>query len=362
MITVSLVTYNGMQWLPACLASLESQTTHDFELLVLDNASTDGTLEWLREQAERVPWLTVDESPTNLGFAAGHNRNIYKARGEFVMLLNQDVVLDEAFLAGAVQGFAGRPRVGAVQGRLCRLLPGGSRSDVLDSTGLVMFRSRRVVARGQGRADSARWSVPGPVWGADGPAPVYRRAALMSVQEPRTAGGQEVLDEDFFMYKEDVDLAWRLRRLGWSSWYQPSAVAWHGRTAGAGDATSLLDVARSNWQIDPWIKAISWRNQRLMQLKNDTVASFLRDLPWVLGRELAAASFVIALDPGRFFATPDLRAAVHAARRKRGALSSAQHELTSPRGPGVALPDSRPLARVEGRRFRREVSGEVRRP
>jgi GT2 family glycosyltransferase len=217
----------------------------------------------------------VQASATNLGFAAAQNLNIYRAATEFVCLLNQDVELDERFLENAVEAFSGRPRVAAVQGRLLRLGADGARSSVIDSAGLFMHRSRRVVSLGQGQPDSPRWQVATEVWGADGPAPVFRRSALLDAQEPRTGGGVEVLDEDFFMYKEDVDLAWRLRRRGWRCWYEPTAVAWHARTAAAGSGTSLLDTARSNWAIDPWIKSISWRNQRLMQIKNESSGPLL---------------------------------------------------------------------------------------
>ena len=203
-VTVSLVTFNGMRWLPGCLASVKAQTLGDYELLVLDNASTDGSVEWLREQLASEPRMKLTELAQNLGYAAAHNRHIFAARGEYVLLLNQDVELDAEFLRRAVGAFDGRPNIGAVQGRLRRLGQDRSRLTVLDSTGLEMHRDRRVVARRQGDAEGYRDLVPGPVWGVDGPAPVYRRSALIDSREPRTGGGWEVLDEDFFMYKEDV--------------------------------------------------------------------------------------------------------------------------------------------------------------
>ncbi|MGZ8745589.1 MAG: glycosyltransferase family 2 protein [Mycobacterium sp.] len=322
-VTVSLVSYNGMAWLPGCLASLDRQTLREFELLVLDNASDDGSLDWLHTQTATRPWMTVGVADRNLGFAAGQNRNIYDARGEFVCLLNQDVELDASFLEQAVAAFVGQPRLAAVQGKLLRLTPDGKRSHVIDSTGLSMFRSRRVVSRAQGQRDHDRWSVPGPVWGADGPAPVYRRAALMDVQEPRTAGGLEILDEDLFMYKEDVDLAWRIRRRGWSARYQPAAIAWHARTAGAGDASSLFDVIRRNRQIDPWIRAMSWRNQRLMQLKNESLEGLALDAPWLAVRELASAAFVALFDRARIDRLDTIIDLSRSALRKRGTSSTA---------------------------------------
>ncbi|HEY5488453.1 MAG TPA: glycosyltransferase family 2 protein, partial [Candidatus Limnocylindrales bacterium] len=244
-ITISLVTYNGARWLPGCLASLRAQTLTDYELLVIDNASTDATLALLREERERNRRIRLDESSENLGYARAHNRNITAARGEFVCLLNQDIELDPGFLGDALAAFDGRPGVGAVQARIRRLDDAGGRTDTLDTTGLEMGRDRRVVSRAQGDPDGPEHARQGPVFGADGPAPIYRRAALLDARLPATHGGWEVLDEDFFMYKEDVDLAWRLRLFGWTAWYAPEAIAWHARGAGGSPARTLLAIART---------------------------------------------------------------------------------------------------------------------
>lgn len=317
LVTISLVTYNGARWLPGCLASIAAQDFSDFELLVLDNASTDGTVEMLnRWRAAGVP-MRVQLSQRNLGFAAAHNIQIDAAGGDFVLLLNQDVELDAGFLTQAIAAFESRPRVASVQGRLLRLGGPAKRLRTIDSTGLVMFRSRRVISRSQGETDGPRHEIAGPVWGADGPAPVYRRSALLDVRVPATRGGWEVLDEDFFMYKEDVDLAWRLRRLGWDAWYEPAAIAWHARQAGTERGTGLIAMVRSHRHIPRWIKTLSWRNHRLMQVKNEVGSQFVADLPWIVARELASLSFIALADPLRLAAIPATIRAMAAARRKR---------------------------------------------
>ncbi len=319
-LSVSLVTFNGMRWLGGCLDSLRAQTFTDFELRVVDNASTDGTREQLRRAVVGDPRMSVHESERNVGFAAAHNRGIFGTRSDLVMLLNQDVVLDPGFLAAAVGAFDGRPRVAAVQGRLRRLGPAGERTTMIDSTGLAMHRDRRVVARRQGEHETERDHVAGPVWGADGPAPIYRRAALMEAREPRTGGGWEVLDEDFFMYKEDVDLAWRLRRLGWTAWYEPRALAWHGRGAGGPVNRGALDMIRSRHAIPRWILDVSWRNHRLMQIKNEAVSEYLRDLPWIMRREALSLTMMSLDDPRRLRILAGLARGIPAAARKRTAL------------------------------------------
>ena len=332
-LTISLVTYNGERWLPGLLDSLRAQTSTNFELLALDNASTDGSAVLLRQAAESIPGTQVAIGEVNLGYAAAHNRNIDRSNGEIVCLLNQDVELDDRFVESVAAAFAAedRERTGAVQARVLRLAAEGQRTTTVDTTGLRMLRSRRVISRGQGTGDGACWSLPGPVWGVDGPVPVYRRAALKSVAEPRADGQElEYLDEDFFMYKEDVDLAWRLRHAGWQTLYEPSALAWHARTAAAGDATSLMDVARSNATIDPWIKRISWRNQRLMQIKNERLRDLLRDAPWIVGREIASAGFILAADRSRLAAVGDLVRLAPRAIAKRRAVGRRRGIIAAP--------------------------------
>jgi GT2 family glycosyltransferase/glycosyltransferase involved in cell wall biosynthesis len=331
--TVSLVTYRGARWLPGALDSLAAQTFTDYELLVLDNDSDDGSVELVRAWAEGRERVTLEVAPRNLGFAGGHDRLLRSARGELVLLLNQDVELDPGFLAAAAEAFEAHPAVGSVQARLRRLRAPGERDARLDSTGLSMGRDRRVVSRSQGELDGPAHAYPGPVWGADGPAPVYRRAALLDARLPDGRGGREVLDASFFLYKEDVDLAWRLQRLGWQAWYEPRALAWHARGTGGSGATSLLDIARTNRTIAPGAKRLSWRNQRLMQVKNEDLAAYLRDLPWILRRELLSLAFISLADPGRLRVVPSLLQELPSAMRKRRSLQARIRRLDRPGRP-----------------------------
>lgn len=320
-VTVSLVTYNGLAWLPGCIASIDSQLLDGIELLVLDNGSRDGTLAWLRENLSPAARASLIELPRNVGYAAGHNRNIGRARAELVCLLNQDVVLDEGFLQAAVGAFERDSRVGSVQGRIRRLEAPGRPSRLLDTTGLEMRRDRRVVSRLQGRPDGPSAATAGAIWGVDGPAPVYRAAALReaAIEGPT---GWEVLDEDFFAYKEDVDLAWRLRRLGWIARYEPDALAWHGRGAGGQGAATLLDIARANRALPRSVAILSWRNQRLMQLKNDSFGALVRDLPYVAARELLSLAHMLVIDPRRLVAMAQLLVRTPRALHKRRQIAA----------------------------------------
>jgi GT2 family glycosyltransferase len=324
-VTVSLVTYQGAHWLHGCLRTLAEQTFGDFEVLALDNFSSDGSPDLLTEFAASDDRFVVRRSDVNLGYAAGHNRNLREARGEFVVLLNQDMELDRHFLEEVVRAFGNDPSIGAVQARIHRLGSDGTRKDLLDTAGLVMQRDRRFVSRGQGELAGSGFDREEEIFGADGPAPVYRRLALDDARVPRRDGSWEVLDEDFFMYKEDVDLAWRLQRLGWRTRYAPAAVAWHARGAGGPKAVTMFDIARTNWAIRRWIKALSWRNQRLMQLKNDSFADYVADLPWIARREALSWAFILLADPPRLIAVPTLLSSLPAILRKRRYLVHRYH-------------------------------------
>ena len=316
-VSVSLLTYQGRHWIEGCIESLRGQTHPDMELVVVDNGSLDGTADWLREHVASMPNATFIDAGTNMGFARGHNEGIAHTTGEYVCLLNQDVILHPAFLVAATQVLAKEPEAAAVQAKVLRLLESGERSSTLDTTGLVFHRDRRMLSRGQGEDDAGQYDHGGGVFGADGPCPIYRRLALEQAREPRRGGGWEYLDEDFFLYHEDTDLAWRLRLLGWDTIYEPGAVAWHARGFSAEATSSLTAVARHHRQTSRSANVYAWRNRRLMIAKNDSASLLLPDLPWFMAREIASLALMVATDPQRLVAVPKLAAALPTAFRKR---------------------------------------------
>jgi hypothetical protein len=210
---------------------------------------------------------------------------------------------------------------------VARLGPDGARTQVIDTTGLEMHRDRRVVSRDQGRLAARAARPPGPVWGVDGPAPVLRRAALLRARLPGRSGW-EVLDRDFFAYKEDVDLAWRLRRLGWTAWYEPTARGWHARGASVSATPSLRGI-REAASAPESVRLRSWRNQRLMQVKNETWSEVVRDLPWIARREVLSMGLLLAGGPGRLRVVLDLARHLPWAMRKRRALQRAMRRASS---------------------------------
>jgi GT2 family glycosyltransferase len=281
LVSINILVYNGENFIESCLKSILNQTYPNVEILIIDNASTDNTLSKIKNQRSKVK---IIENKENLGFAAGHNLGIRESRGEYVLCLNQDVILDEDFIKHAVETIEKDDKIGSFQGKLLR----GYK--IIDTTGLLMFKNRRVINRGQGEEDKNQYKA-GEIFGVDGAAPLYRRTALED-----TKINNEYFDEDFFCYKEDIDLAWRMRLYGWEAFYEPKAIGYHLRSAGERAAKNYLSVARERRKIPEYAKFYSFKNQRLLQIKNELPYLFFRNIFAILIKEIGAWSYVLIFE------------------------------------------------------------------
>jgi GT2 family glycosyltransferase len=214
-ISIVIVNWNGLDFLGQCLRSLEAQTERDFQTVVVDNGSQDGSLELL---AKDFPWVETIAAGENLGFAEGSNRGIAAATGEWVATLNNDTTCDPRWIQTLRQ--AAR-EAGARVGMLQSCLVLSDRPDHTNSTGVLLFTDGTAQDRD---FDAPRRAGDGveEVFCCTAGASMYRRAML---DEIRLASG--VFDRTFFMYFEDVDLGWRAQLLGWSALYVPEALVLH---------------------------------------------------------------------------------------------------------------------------------------
>jgi len=310
LVSVNLLTYNGEKYIKNCLKSVLEQTYSNIEILIIDNASTDKTAAFIKNIKNTKYKTKVIFNPENIGFAAGHNQAIRESKGEFIFCLNQDVVLDRNFVQMAIEIFKKDNNIAAVQGKLLRWsgeypfsddYVGYKISHIIDTTGLLVLKNRRIINRGQGEIDQGQFEQSEEILGADGAVPVYRREALEDIRI-----NKEYFDEDFFCYKEDVDLAWRLRLYNWKTIYQPMAVAWHARTAGDSAATTYFGIFRERRKISKFAKCLAFKNQRLMQIKNEQFWLLLRHLPRFLAKEFISWIFVLFFEHYTWRAIIDL--------------------------------------------------------
>lgn len=230
-ISVVIVNYNGARFLQVCLAALAAQTYAPFEIVLVDNASTDDSRAFV---AEHFPRVTLIHSETNVGFAAGNNLGLRHARGALIATLNADTRVEPDYLEKLAAPFA-ETRIGACAPLMLEM----ARPDIVDAAGIRVDRFGFAWNIGAGQAahlfDAAR-----EVYGACAGAALYRRAMLDQIG---------FFDDAYFGFYEDADLAWRARRAGWETIFVPDARVYHthGASFGKINPRKTYLLARNRW-------------------------------------------------------------------------------------------------------------------
>ncbi|MFT9495340.1 glycosyltransferase family 2 protein [Anaerosolibacter sp.] len=274
-VTVQIVTYNSAKDILKCLEGIWEQTYKDIEVIVIDNKSTDHTVDLLQSYKDYIR-LTV--SNINTGFCGGHNQAFRIGTGEYVLVLNPDVYLDKSFIEIAVNEMENNPEVGSISAKLLRMDENYMPSDIIDSTGIIMPKNRRAYDRGQGEKDIGQYDSKIEIFGVCGAAAFYRRSMLEAIKVDN-----EYFDENFFAYKEDVDLSWRAKNQGWKCIYLPDALAFHKR--GWKD--------RSRQDIPLFLKVHSIKNRYLMMIKNESLIDYIKNLPSILIFDIGIFSYCL---------------------------------------------------------------------
>jgi len=306
-VDVVIVNWNGFDDLPRCIEAL-GRSTVPVRVVVVDNASGDGSVAYLRGAHDWVDVVALDE---NRGYAGGANEGLRRATGDFALIMNPDAILAPDHVERLRERLLQDPSIGIAQGRLYRITREDGGADetafgqVLDSAGHVIPRTRRVKDRGQGQMDEEAFDVPASVFSASGAAIFLRRSMWEDV-----APDGEVFDEAFFAYKEEIDLCWRARWLGWDVVYVPDAVAGHVR-AWSGRGLPPID------RVPVAARRHSWKNHYLLLAKNDRLSHLVLHLPWVLGWELARQGYALLHDRAVYGSYGMLLRALPSALRRR---------------------------------------------
>jgi hypothetical protein len=264
-ISVVVVNYNGKHFLEACLDSLMKQTLQDFEVILVDNGSSDGSIEYVRENFPTVKIVSLSE---NLGFCGGNNVGIREAQGKYIALLNNDTETAPEWLAELKAALDDHDEVGLCASKIYLR----HRRGILDSAGGTFYSCAVDGTRGHLEEDTEKFSEADYVFGAPGAAAIYRRVVLEDIG---------LFDEDFFAYGEEVDLNFRAQLRAYKCLFVPTAVVYH--TTG-GTMKHNSDLRRY----------LAHRNRFFYLLKNmpgDLLLkylfpivcySLLRDMSWLL--------------------------------------------------------------------------------
>ena len=285
-----ILNFNGEKYLKNCLGSVLDLDMKDKEVIFVDNASTDNSLSFVERN---YPGISIIKNDKNEGYARGANIGIEKCKGDYVLIINPDIVFEPDYLKNLITRLHGDSKIGAIIGKLRKYdFEGKCKTNIMDSAGLEIYKNRRCVDRGQGAVDIGQFDSPEEVFGITGACPLYRKKALDDCQVEG-----EFFDGDFFTYKEDVDLSWRMRLMGWKCFYEPSAVAYHCRGTGVVLREKILEVAANRKNLSKFQKFYSYKNERLMRVKNDLAANVSANLLSIVWKEVLMTGWMTFREP-----------------------------------------------------------------
>ncbi|MDI6891765.1 MAG: glycosyltransferase family 2 protein [Actinomycetota bacterium] len=263
LISIIIPNYNGKEFLGACLDSLRKQAYKDFEIILVDNGSTDGSVDFVKQN---YPEAKIISLPTNKGFAYAVNTGIRESQGEYIALLNNDTEADPHWLEELCKGLENNLEAGFCASKTLFF----HNRDVINSAGLAYHMDGTAGDVGYGELDEGQYDERQKVFGASGVAVIYRREMLKDVG---------LFDEDFFAFYEDVDLSFRAQLCGYQCIYQPKAVVYH-----VGGGTISPKNPKNRFLCD--------RNLIYVLIKNLPTKLFIKYLPSILIYQIASAVYL----------------------------------------------------------------------
>jgi GT2 family glycosyltransferase len=244
-VSVIILNYNGYQCLKVCLPSLVKTDYPKFEIIVVDNGSTDQSVDYLRNNWQHC--IRIIELHENLGFAEGNNIGILNANGEIIAILNNDIEVEGNWLRSAVGALLSDRKVAAVQSKIMQY----AERDKIDCVGLSFDKFGLVVNVGRDEKDHGQYDYLHEIWGCSGGAMIGWKHRLIE------AG---LFDRTFFIYYEDVDLSWRLKLCGYKMLLAPSSFVYHmGKATSKTIPSSFVVFHSTKNYIASWLKNYSLR-------------------------------------------------------------------------------------------------------
>ncbi|HOC97300.1 MAG TPA: glycosyltransferase family 2 protein [bacterium] len=255
MISVIILNYNGKKWLEKCLDSLFNQTYKEFEIIFVDNNSSDDSVEFVNNRYGDRSNLKVIKSDKNLGFAGGNNLGIKYASGEYVLLLNNDTWVKENYLEEMMEGFLYKGNIGCIQSKILIM----DRPDILDVVGSYWTFCTALYYFGASKKDCEKYNEPIPFFANKGASMMLKREIIDKIGY--------LFDNDFWCYYEDTDLCNMLWMLGYECWYWPYAVCYHAN----GGTSSMF---KNNY-----IQFHNFKNKLMSFIKNFDLTTLLYVVP-----------------------------------------------------------------------------------
>ena len=279
LVAIIIVTAGIKDYLKSCLDSIKEQTYSKLETLVVDNSFNQN---FSQELSECYPDIKLYSSPRNLFYCEALNIGIKMSRGDFILCLNDDVILDKRFIEEALKGFSIDEGVGMVTGKILR-----GDGKTIDSTGLFLSPWRTAKERGYGLKDKGQYNKQGYVFGVNGAVAFYCKEMLEQIKI-----NAEYFDADFHFFYEDLDIAWRAQNIGWKGYYIPTAIVYHVRGGTAREGKGI-NKKFARFYISDELHFDLIKNRYLAIIKNEIFLDFLLYLPFIVLYDILAWGYII---------------------------------------------------------------------
>lgn len=214
-VSIIIISYNASPYIKKCITSFQRQSTKPFEILFVDNCSTDNSIDLVEKN---FPKVTIIANKRNMGYSGAINIGIKKAQGDYFVLANPDLYVDTNWLTNVVETFNQHAHCGLVASKVLYM----DEAEKINSTGMLFFRDLSAINRGMDEFDHGQFDQEEEVFGAYGAIMIMRKEVFQKVG---------LFDEDYFLFREEDEFMWRMNRVGFKAFYNPKAVAYHKRSA-----------------------------------------------------------------------------------------------------------------------------------
>jgi GT2 family glycosyltransferase len=286
LVSIIVLNYNSADYIECCVDSVQTQSYPETELIIVDNASSDGSIDLVEPFARKDSSIRIIRNRENLGFASGMNAGALEANGEYLMFLNTDVVLAPDYVSIALNALLkSECRVGVVGGRIFRLVA-GERTGEIDSGPIYLGRGfYHKIDDAVGKRSF--------VFGPAGSCPLVSKKMLDDI----ALENGDYYDSSYFMYAEDTDLWFRAQLRGWKCLYEPQAIAWHTR---AGSFEGKRRLYERPLKAQRW----AYRNRWNTMVKVLPRSLFFQLVPYLFLMELVTVGYLLLKSPGSLRALP----------------------------------------------------------
>jgi GT2 family glycosyltransferase len=307
-VTIILVTYNYISYIEQCLHSIFLSSFKNFKLIIIDNNSTDGTYEYIKKN---YPKLYCIRSNINIGYGCANNRGIFMATTEYILITNGDIIIESTCIENLLKIIKKDANIATVGSKLLKIRLDKNKkpikTNIIDSLGINFNKNHSFTEIGANEEDLGQYDQINEIFGVTGAFFLARKSAFENIKLNVDNNKDSYFDKDYFMYKEDVDLAWRLRLKGYKSVFVSNAIAYHFRAIKfENKKISDFNIIKNRRKKNAFLNYLSYRNHLFTIIKNIHIKNLICYFHYIFLYEFKKIVYIFLFEPKTLKAIYDI--------------------------------------------------------